>query len=146
MTLSEVIRRASCEIEVPEDHGPENRSSARLIDLDKDKRRFPRYPCQMDAILQYQDGLPALRRSRQWSRIMVQNISRCGMGFLHSEPMYPTERALIVFPQGIQRVFVTQRCRRIGPRCFSIGGEFVELLDNPTMEGMRGPAGSTRPG
>ncbi|NLS91387.1 MAG: hypothetical protein GXX96_04280 [Planctomycetaceae bacterium] len=137
MTFPEAIESVACEIVVPADPGGENRGSARVIDIDKDKRRFPRFPCRVDAILRYQSGPPALRRPREWMRIMVRNLSRCGMGFLHSEAVFPGERMLIVFPRGIQRVFVAKRCRRIGARCFDVGGEFSELLDNPTEAGLR---------
>ncbi len=137
MTIPEAIARVPCEIVVPPDTRKENCGSIHLVDLDKDKRRFPRVPCAVDAILKYQDGLPSLRRSREWMRIIVQNVSRCGMGFLHSEEMYPLEQALIVFPRGLQRVFVVKRCRRIGAHCFDIGGEFSELLDDPSEKGLR---------
>ena len=137
MTIPETIAKVPCEIVEPPDNGKESGGSIHLVDLDKDKRRFPRFSCRVDAILQYQDGLPALRRSREWMRIIVQNVSRCGMGFLHSEAMYPLERALIIFPRGLQRVFVAKRCRRIGPHCFDIGGEFSELLDDPREKGLR---------
>ena len=137
MKVPETIADVACEIVIPPNASGPGRDSGRLVDLDKDKRRFPRFSCSVDAILQYQNGLPALRRSRKWMRIMVQNISRCGMGFLHSEPMFPLEPALIVFPRGMRRVFVAMRCRRIGPNCFDIGGEFSELSDNSGEEGLR---------
>ncbi len=137
MTFSEAIAKVECGIVVPPEPGRAKRGGTGIIDLDKDKRRFPRIPCCVDAVLQYQDGLPSLPRPRKWMRIKLQNVSRCGMGFLHSEPMYPPERALIIFPRGLQRIFVVSRCRRIGPYCFEIGGEFSELLDNPSVEGLR---------
>ena len=137
MTFTEAIAKVECDIVVPPETNQPKRGRNKIIDLDKDKRRFPRIPCSVDAVLQYQDGLPSLPRPHKWMRIKVQNVSRCGMGFLHSEPMYPPERALIIFPRGIQRIFVVSRCRRIGSYCFEIGGEFSELLDNPTEEGLR---------
>ena len=137
MTIPETIASVACEIVLPPDAREGSHGSGQLVDLEKDKRRFPRFSCRVDAIFQYQDGLPALRRSREWMRIIVQNVSRCGIGFLHSEAMFPLERGVIVFPRGVLRVFEVKRCRRIGPQCFEIGGEFSELLDNPSEEGLR---------
>lgn len=136
MSVADAIAALEYKVVQPVDSARGKQASPCIIDLGKDKRRFPRVPCEIDAALQYQDGLPAMRRPRDWQRIKVQNLSRCGMGFLHHEPLYPLEKALIVFPGGIQRLFQVRRCRRIGSQCFEIGGEFSQLLDTLSKEGL----------
>lgn len=131
MNPLEAITSLECSIVFPETADAGSKAAGRAIDFDKDKRRFPRFTCKVEAAMQYHSGLPAMRRSSRWARILVQNVSRCGMGFWHGEAMFPLEQSLIVMPNGIQRLFEVKRCRRVGPRCFEIGGEFSELLDHP---------------
>ena len=131
MSSLEAITSLECSIVVPDGADVESKSAGRVIDLDRDRRRFPRFTCKVDAAMQYQPSLPAIQRSSGWMRVLVRNVSRCGIGFWHGEAMYPLEQALIVLPNGVQRILEVRRCRRVGPSCFEIGGEFSELLEDP---------------
>lgn len=138
MNALDAITSLECSIVVPNDSKSKGKRAGRFIDLDKDKRRFPRIACKVEAAMQCQNGLPAMRRPSTWVRVLVQNVSRDGMGFWHSEAMFPLEQALIVLPNGIQRLFEVRRCRRVGPSCFDVGGVFSELIDNPRqLSGLR---------
>lgn len=131
MNPPEAITSLECSIVFTDGDDGRAKSAGRIIDLDKDRRRFPRFTCKVEAALQYQSGLPTMQRSSRWMRVLVRNVSRCGIGFWHGEAMYPLEQALIVLPNGVRRILEIRRCRRVGPSCFEIGGEFSELLDDP---------------
>lgn len=69
-------------------------------------------------------SLPTISRQEAWCRILLRNVSRRGAGFFHSEQLFPEEETMIVFANGSQRILQVKRCRRIGPKCFEVGGEF----------------------
>lgn len=120
----QTVESLVCELELPDDWEDRLRSYGQMVDSHLDQRRYPRKTCHTHAALQSRKTLPAIRRKTVWSRILLQNISRCGAGFLHSEQLFPDEEALIVFPNGTQRILKVMRCLRLGPKCFEIGGEF----------------------
>ena len=117
-----------CEIVIPLGYESKARASRQLIDPNEDQRRYPRQDCQTVAALKYEDFCPALRRSDKFRRIVLRNLSRCGVGFLHSEQMFPHENAFFVLPNGTQRRLKVKRCRRIGSKCYEIGAEFDQPL------------------
>ena len=125
----EYVESLSCELELPEDWEERLRLSSQMVDGCHDQRRHPRVACHSHAALRPCNTLPAISRKAIWSRILLQNISRCGAGLLHSEQLFPEEEALLVFPNGSQRILKVMRCRRLGPKCFEIGGEFTNRSD-----------------
>ena len=120
-----VTESLSCKIEFPEDLQDSRRLAGQYTDDDENLRRYPRKACHANAAFRARKTLPAIRRESIWSRIVLQNISRCGAGFLHSEQLFPDEEALIVFPNGSQRIVRVMRCRRLGPKCFEVGCQFT---------------------
>jgi hypothetical protein len=132
MNPLDAITSLECSVVIP-DAAPSGNKSIGIIDLEKDKRRFPRIACKIEAAMQYHNEFPAQYRPHTWVRVLVRDISRRSMGFWHSEAMFPLERALIVFPTGIQRLFEVRRCRRLGASCFEVGGVFGELLNDPNQ-------------
>ena len=66
-----------------------------------DRRRFPRMICRG----KHPSGpgvssSPALPRPQEWHGVYTLDISRGGIGFLHSEPLYPGERMRVVLLGG----------------------------------------------
>jgi len=121
----QTVESLSCNIELPDDWDDRQRSLVQVVDNNQNRRRYPRQTCRANAAMRPRKTLPPIRRNETWSRILLQNISRCGVGFLHSEQLYPEEEAIIVFPNGSQRILRVMRCRRLGPKCFEVGGEFT---------------------
>ncbi len=120
----------NCEIEFPDDLQERRQSASQFVNDDEHLRRFPRKACHANAAFRARKTLPAVRREANWSRILLQNISRCGTGFLHSEQLFPEEEALIVFPNGSQRIVKVMRCRRLGPKCFEVGCQFTSSSED----------------
>jgi len=94
-------------------------------------RRHARYHLRGHAhraAMRYSSSLPALERPPTVAAVMTTTVSRGGVGYLHSEQMYPGERAQFVLPNGSGRVIEVSWCRRLGPRCFEVGARFLEDL------------------
>lgn len=138
MKSQNMIAALDCSLVLPIDSNAESngvKSAARVISFEKDRRRFPRFECQVEAAMQYQGGLPAIPRSKKWVRVPVRNVSRCGIRFLHGEQVFPQEKVLLVLPEGVQRVIEVRECHRIGPKCFDVGGEFAGHVTPRDREG-----------
>ena len=121
--MTQHSRTLPCEIELPDDWDACSRTV--LPETGYEQRRFPRIACQANAALRCSKTFPAIPRTDTWCRVLVQDISRCGTGFLHSEQLFPDEKALIVFPDGNQRAIQVMRCRRLGKKCFEVGCQFI---------------------
>ena len=122
------VESLSCELELPTDWEDRQRASGYLVGDHQDRRRYPRKACHIHAAMRVRKTLPTVRREVAWTRILLLNISRCGAGFLHSEQLFPDEEAVIVFPNGSQRIIKVMRCRRLGPKCFEVGSEFTSAF------------------
>jgi len=124
-----MLSKLDCEIVLPEGYA-DREASPQFFDPRDDRRRFPRKSCVVDGVMQYQRTYPWLRRSNGYYRVMIRDVSRGGIGFLHSEEMFPDEKARFVFLNGTERGLIVKRCRRIGPKCYQIGAEFDEVLSD----------------
>jgi len=131
--MTQNVETLHCEIELPDDWEQWQRSTGQIADGRHDRRRYPRFACNSHAALRCTTTLPSIPRSGIWCRILLRNVSRCGAGFLHSEQLFPDEEALIVLPNGSQRVFQVMRCSRIGPKCFEVG-EFADGSGDSILE------------
>ncbi len=58
------------------------------------------------------------------STILIKDLSRSGIGFLYHRQLYPTQALKVVF-QGRDIETLVVRCRRLGDRCFEIGGRVL---------------------
>ncbi len=132
MITQAMLSAMECEIVIPDGVEGKSEGPRQIIDINDDRRRYPRQSCQILAALKYESTFPALRRSDRLYRVILRNLSRAGVGFLHGEEMFPGENAQFAFLNGTQRNLQVKRCRRIGPKCYEIGGDFDELLHDVT--------------
>jgi hypothetical protein len=125
---AELIAALPCHVELPakwrdnfEKHG--------LVPFDEnDRRRFARVNCRSlnnRAAMQCQSTLPRLRRELSWHSVYVTDISRDGLGLLHSAALYPHERLRLMMLTGTMVQLEVVCCRRVHTRCFEIGTELV---------------------
>lgn len=124
--MNQATEALPCEIEFPEGWEEKQRAAGRMIDGNDERRRYPRWVCRAPAAMRLQQSIPSIPRSEAWVRILLRNVSRCGTGFVHSKQLFPEEECLLLFPNGIQRRLKVMRCRRLGPKCFEVGGEFSD--------------------
>jgi hypothetical protein len=100
-----------------------------------DERRAPRLRLRCPALLEVTQTLPAARRETGLAHVLVADVSRCGIGLLHHEQLWPEERISIWLPSHHLQATVV-RCRRRGPSCYEIGAELTSYTgpDEPGME------------
>ena len=100
----------------------------------EENRRFPRSYLLGVAALAYRQSLPTLPRAETWHAVYTKDVSRGGIGFLHSEPLYPMEQMNLALPDGKSLIIEVVRCRRVQRRCFEIGAVFVSGFRQPQTE------------
>jgi len=90
-----------------------------------DVRRHPRFRLKLRAAIEYQPTLKAIPRQTELHAVRVLDISCGGIGFLHSEQLFPCERLMITLRDDSRKAVEVACCRRIGPNCYHIGTHFV---------------------
>ncbi len=123
--LSDWVAASTCKVELPATWQDFFNETGLTPTYSGDPRRFPRYRAPNKAALEYRQTLPGKPRPSGWHGIYAKDISREGLGFLHSEQLYPRERMRIVLSDGIPRVVEVVHCRRVQRLCYEIGARFV---------------------
>lgn len=90
-----------------------------------DRRRFVRHKYRTKAVLEVEPTLPAFPRTGDKSIVLVRDVSRQGVGFLHIEQLFPQERCRLWLPTKCSPLQVTN-CRRLDENCYLIGARFVD--------------------
>jgi hypothetical protein len=131
---AKLIDALPCNVQIPaqwrdnfEKHGPMPVSHG-------ERRRYSRLHCRSEknrAAMQCQPTLPQLKREPTWHSVYVANISREGLGLLHSEALYPREKLSLIMRSGKKLRLEVVNCRRVNTGCFEIGTEIV-AGDAPT--------------
>jgi hypothetical protein len=117
---SEIIDRLSISESLMKSLHERRAAPPRLVD----SRQFPRRYLVAQAIVEYRDGLPAHPRQPQRHSVVVADLSRRGLRFLHSEQVFPGELAIIQIASGKQLHIEVVRCRKIADCCYEIGATF----------------------
>src|SRR5687768_15102357 len=89
-----------------------------------DNRQYPRRYVVAQAVVEYQGGLPAWPRTPQRHHVLIADLSRRGLRFMHSEQLFPGELALIQVAGGKQMHIEVARCRKIADFCYEVGAKF----------------------
>jgi hypothetical protein len=132
--LNDIINRLHCDIELPPSMADFFDASGILPTTVDERRRFARMDLRTFGALQYRQTFPVLDRMPGWHRVYTKDLSRGGLGFLHSEQLYPQEQMFLLLPaestettisRGQKFIVEVRRCRRLGNRCYQIGCCFV---------------------
>jgi hypothetical protein len=119
-----LIESIPCRVQLPpEERANFEKHGAAPVAQDE-RRRYQRvyYRSYTNrAGLQYQSTLPSLPREPVWHNVYIANVSRDGLAFLHSEPLYPREQMRMLLLNGQMLSAEVVDCRRMGPCCFEIG-------------------------
>jgi hypothetical protein len=126
LQLMQAIASLRCDINLHEQEYDSSAQGNSFSTGPDDKRRFKRLKFNFDLALQYQQSFPSLQRPTGWSRIRSIDISRNGLGFYHSEQMFPHETAKIMLQDGNTHQIEVARCKRIRENCFEIGAKIME--------------------
>lgn len=96
-----------------------------LPSIADEQRRYIRRHLRVTAALHYRRSLPELRRVPRWFKVLVRDVHRKGISFLHSEQLFPTEQLTLVLLDGKRRKIEVMRCTRLGDHCYAVGADFV---------------------
>jgi hypothetical protein len=135
---SDTIASLPCKVQLPDTWAEGADKVAPSVTVYEELRRFCRWEFCSVAALEYHPSFPFLRSPSTWHRVYTINLARGGLSFLHSEPLFPRERAGIVLLDGSDHEIEIVRCRRIQDCCFEIGSRFVEISDTA-----KAPVGTT---
>jgi hypothetical protein len=127
-TAANLINSFACEVEIPARLKENFERTGYMMSDQEKRRRFPRFHCRGEkkrAGLQYQSTLPALPRKTSWHNVYLNNISRGGVSFLNSEPLYPREQMQLLLPNGKLVCIEIVYCRRLEQRCYDIGAHII---------------------
>ena len=123
--LNAWLAACDCEIDLPATWRNFFGESGAMPACAGDSRRFPRVYTRSKGALECRQSLPGRPRSGGWHGIFTKNVSRQGLGFLHSQQLFPCERMRILLADGVPRAIEVVCCRRIQPRCYEIGARFI---------------------
>lgn len=86
-----------------------------------EQRRYVRFLHLTRGILRYSQTFPSIGRSSGLHSVLITNVSKCGVGLLNGEQLFPSERMnLWMLGRGVFPVTIA-RCRKINERCYEIG-------------------------
>ena len=89
-----------------------------------EQRRFVRFRHLARGVIRYEQTYPAIVRDQALHAILITNVSRCGIGLLNEEQLFPNERMTVwMSGRGLLRIHVA-RCRKINDLCYEIGASF----------------------
>jgi hypothetical protein len=67
-----------------------------------------------------------LARLDKEMRVLVKDVSKCGIGLLVHEQLWPEERVTVAF-MGRRAVATIVRCRRLGKDCYECGAKLISF-------------------
>ena len=123
--LNRLLKTCPCHLVVPSEVKADLARRGFAATVHNDIRRYVRHRSAEFAVLEFEQSLAAVPRSRSVARVVTRNISRGGIAFLHADQLFPGETFTLWLPAGRMR-FVTIRCRAHGDRCYEIGAEATE--------------------
>lgn len=92
-----------------------------------EQRTSARLRVRCEAVIHSTYTPPFMNRVEKRARVLVKDLSKCGIGILHHQQMFPTERFCIELHE--RRLHVTVvRCRKLGDSCFEVGAS-IEAIE-----------------
>jgi hypothetical protein len=120
-TQCEVIDR----LVVPEEYQRLLQREGVLPAFAGDLRRFPRRCMNVDGQMCYGSGTLTLPSSGERHCIKIVDLARGGVGFLHSDQIFPGEQVTVIFPNAKSLNVEVRWCRRLSDQCYQVGGRFT---------------------
>lgn len=65
-------------------------------------------------------------RDKRAGKVLIKDLSRNGIGVLYHQQVYPAEQFQLRFQGRLINATVV-RCRRLGEKCYEIGGRIISL-------------------
>ncbi len=138
-SLKEKISSLPCEIILPFSMDSFFKQEERLTC--DDRRKMPRLVFHAEAALEHpRESL--MNRKPGWIKVYIRDLSRGGIGFIHSEQLFPMEKFKLLFPmpksvalgtfkQPVQIEIV--RCKRHSDKCYEIGAMMLDATGQKAL-------------
>lgn len=121
MTL---LQQLECRIVLPDAWTDRYFQESGVAATSYDERRgFVRHIYRTKAVLSIEQSLPAIRREPELVAVYSRDISRTGVGFLHSDQLFPGETCRLLLLTHAVTVTVAS-CRKLNDQCYLIGARF----------------------
>ena len=92
-----------------------------------DSRRFPRFAASAEAQLQGEGTFAAAGHAPCTQTVLLRDLSRGGLRFLHGGQLFPGERCGIKMPNGSAMRLEVIWCRRMGAGIYMSGCRFFSV-------------------
>ncbi len=128
-SLSGVIFQLPCHVQLPAELAEDFERTGPAPSRPDDLRSSPRFYCQGKShvgAIEYRQSLPAIARTSAWHRVYTVDISRGGIGLLHSEQLFPGEQVRLLLANNKSFTIEIVWCRRLGEKCYRLGAQFVK--------------------
>jgi hypothetical protein len=119
--LTQLLLSCQDKLVIPAELGSKLAETGVVPSRPGDGRRHPRFRLRLKAAIQYRPTLKAIPRKEERHAVRVLDISCGGIGFLHSEQLFPCEQLLITLRDGSTKSVEVACCHRLGPGCYHIG-------------------------
>jgi hypothetical protein len=92
-----------------------------------DSRRFPRF-CASAECMSVSEGTYAPAGPISYSQtVLLRDLSRGGLRFLHGAQLFPGERCEITLPNGVKKRLEAIWCRRVSAGLYMSGCRFLSV-------------------
>lgn len=120
-TLSKLLDELECHVVLPEEWAECYFDEAGVEPTSyHERRQHARFRMRTKAILEIEESFPAIPRTSEKALVYTCDVGRGGLGFLHTDQLYPGEICTVWLATRKMRVVVT-RCRYHNPMCFQVG-------------------------
>jgi hypothetical protein len=120
--LKAVLNALPCRVVVPSEWKDFFARRGPLASLGDEYRRFVRQHFPSRALLELTTSITAIPRADAQHVVLMKDLSRQGVAFLHVAQLFPGERVELTLPTG-RIAYTVVRCLRHNHRCYEIGAE-----------------------
>jgi len=121
--LNARVAETDCHVTIPRALAQVIGSRGPMQPLLDERRQYVRFSCPAKILLEVGTTIKGIERESQFYAVLLTDLSRKGVEFLHPEQLFPGERPLLWFATGKQTCRVV-RCLQHNKRCFEVGAIF----------------------
>jgi hypothetical protein len=118
--LKAALESLPCPVVLPSEWKDFFQRRGPLTAIGDDGRRFARQHFPMRALLELTTSLAAIPREYGRHVVLMRDLSRQGVSFLHAAQLFPEERVELTLPTG-RILYTVVRCQRHNDRCYEVG-------------------------
>jgi hypothetical protein len=122
--LSKLLDTCECDLAVPSEWKDRLAQQSVIDPIREERRKYVRHHFIHRAVLECDQTVPSIPREPTLTQVVTSNVSRQGIGFLHSEQLFPGEQITLWLPIG-KLAYVVERCVEHNDNCYEIGAKLA---------------------